>query len=623
MSLTQALNTALSGLRANQVNLSTVSANIANAETPGYVRKSVNQITTTSGDIGASVRIAGINRELDQYVQRQLRIETSGAAFADLRADYLARLQAMYGQPGGQGTLETAFSNFTSAVQALSTSSDSQSARIAVVNAAQSLAQQLNASSNGIQALRNDAELGMADAVARANNAMQQIAVINNQIKATGVTDSAKAVLLDQRDAYILELSNIMDIRVVANEAEQVTIFTNSGVQLVGTEASHLEFDTHGTITAATLWDSDPAKRNVGTLTLSFPQGGSLDLIQTKAIRSGELAAYIDLRDNTLVQAQAQLDQLAATMASALSDVTSAGSAAVAGAQTGFDIDLAGLQTGNTISLTYTDTSGPTQIQVTLVRVDDPSVLPLSNNATANPNDQVIGIDFSGGMASVITQLTTALGGANLSFSNPSGQVLRVLDDGAAGLSDVDALSATRTITSLTAGTAELPFFLDGTTPYSGAITAAGFQSTGFASRIAVNPQLLGDPSRTVIFSTAPQTAAGDTTRPDFLYDRLVSGQYQFSAAAGVGTSASPFTGTLESFTRQFLAQQGQAADAAAQVKQGQDVVLNTLEQKFNASAGVNIDQEMANLLALQNAYAANARVMSVVKDMFQALMKA
>ena len=146
---------------------------------------------------------------------------------------------------------------------------------------------------------------------------------------------------------------------------------------------------------------------------------------------------------------------------------------------------------------------------------------------------------------------------------------------------------------------------------------------TGFASRITVNSTLLGDPTRTVIFSTSPQTPSGDTTRPDFLYDRLVNGQYYYSPTSGIGTNATPFNGTIASFSRQFIAQQGQQAEAATQLKQGQDVVLSTLEQKFNASAGINIDQEMANLLALQNAYAANARVMSVVKDMFTALMNA
>ena len=170
-----------------------------------------------------------------------------------------------------------------------------------------------------------------------------------------------------------------------------------------------------------------------------------------------------------------------------------------------------------------------------------------SNNATTDPNDQVIGIDFSGGMASVVTQLNTALGGANLTFSNPSGSVLRVLDDGAAGLSNVDAASVTATMTSLTSGNAELPFFTDGGQLSTGAMTAGGSQMTGFASRITVNSTLLGDPTRTVIFSTSPQTPSGDTTRPDFLYDKLVNGQYYYSPTSGIGTNATPFNGTIAS----------------------------------------------------------------------------
>ena len=60
---------------------------------------------------------------------------------------------------------------------------------------------------------------------------------------------------------------------------------------------------------------------------------------------------------------------------------------------------------------------------------------------------------------------------------------------------------------------------------------------------------------------------------------------------------------------------------APSKFKQGQDVVFNSLQQRFNESAGVNIDEEMANLLGLQNAYAANARVLSAVKDMLEALI--
>ncbi len=67
---------------------------------------------------------------------------------------------------------------------------------------------------------------------------------------------------------------------------------------------------------------------------------------------------------------------------------------------------------------------------------------------------------------------------------------------------------------------------------------------------------------------------------------------------------------------------QANAAASAQQLSDGQDVVLNTLQKKMDATSGVDIDTEMASLLALQNAYSANARVMSTVNSMFQSLMQ-
>ena len=67
---------------------------------------------------------------------------------------------------------------------------------------------------------------------------------------------------------------------------------------------------------------------------------------------------------------------------------------------------------------------------------------------------------------------------------------------------------------------------------------------------------------------------------------------------------------------------QGSAAASAQQLSDGQDVVLATLQKKMDSVSGVDIDEEMANLLALQNAYSANARVMSTVNSMFQSLMQ-
>src|SRR3979490_2451868 len=341
MSLSDALSIAMSGLRANQASMSLVSSNVANAETPGYVRKTIDQVTTNTGSVGSGVSVNGVNRELDQYIQAQLRTETSGASYASLRSDFLQRLQGLYGDPNSTGTLESTFNALTTAVQALGTSPDSQSARIGVVNAAQALAGQINSMSQGIQALRSAAETGINDSVNTANNLMKQIAVINNHLQSNPLggtsTDSSTAALLDQRDQYITQLSQLMDIRVTTNGANQVTVSTGSGVQLVGNEAATLSFNAQGTVTPNTTWNSNTAQSALGSIKVSYSNGGSIDL--TNTIESGKMAAYVGLRDTTLVQAQNQLDQFAGSISSALSDKTIAGTAVTSVPQAGFDLD--------------------------------------------------------------------------------------------------------------------------------------------------------------------------------------------------------------------------------------------------------------------------------------------
>jgi flagellar hook-associated protein 1 FlgK len=260
------------------------------------------------------------------------------------------------------------------------------------------------------------------------------------------------------------------------------------------------------------------------------------------------------------------------------------------------------------------------QHPISIVRVDDPSVLPLPNSTTPDPNDQVIGINFAGGMASVVAQLTSALGATGLQFSN-TGNTLQVLNDVANTIS-VNSFSETKTLTSVTSGSPQLPLFVDGTGVYSGAITASGSQELGYAQRIAVNSALVSNPAGLALYSAAPPTAVGDNTRPTFLYNQLTSASLTFSPATGIGAANAPMSGTLSSYLGQVMTAQAQAAADAANLKQGQDVVVNALEQRMNTTSGVSVDQEMTNLLTLQNAYAANARVFSTVQKMFETLLQ-
>lgn len=608
----------MSGLRANQAALAITSGNVANAQTPGYVTETANQTELSTGTGGSTVQVNGVTRDLDTFIQKQLRTETGGAGFADQTSNILGQLQTIYGTPGGAGTLETAYNNFTSALQALSTSSSDLSAQTTALGAAQTLAQQLNTTSQGIQTLRTDVNNDIGSSVSEANTDLKQIASLNAQLQGMSSNDPSAATLEDQRDNAINDLAGLMDVNASTDSNNQVSLYTNTGVQLVsGSQAAQFSFTTPGNLSTTSLYSTNPSQNGVGTLTVTMPNGSSMDVVSNGVISSGRIAADLQLRDQTLVQAQSQVDQLAASMSSALSDVTTQGTPATQGALSGDTLDLSNLQAGNSINLTYTNSAGQQQ-QVQIVAVTDPSALPLASSST---NPQVIGVNISGGIGSIVSQLNASLGSTHLQFSNSSGQLF--VGANPADNVTVKSASTTTTTTGLTNGIAQLPLFVDAGSPYTGAITGSGSEMTGYAARIEVNPALLNNPQNLTVYSTSPPTAAGDTTRSNFLYSQLTSATFTFSPQTGVGSASTPFSGTIGNYLSQFVSQQATAATSATNLQQGQSVVVSTLQQKFNSTSQVSVDNEMSNLIALQNSYAANAHVMTVVQTMMQTLLQA
>jgi flagellar hook-associated protein 1 len=613
MGLSSALATAMSGLRANQASLSIISSNIANAQTPGYVTQNPNQIEVPSGTYGSTVETTGVNRQLDLFVQNQLRTETSGGSYATQISNILSQLQSVYGTPGGNGTLENALNNFTTALQSLSSSPSDTSAQSVALQAAQSLAGQLNTTTQGIQSLRSNVDQDIGTSAAQANTDMTQIAQINTQLQGLKPSDPQAATLMDQRDAAINDLSKYVDIRVTTDQSNQTNIFTNSGIQLVGQGyASTFEYTSQGALSATSLYNGDPTKSGVGALSIKLPNGAQIDAANG-VISSGQIAADLKLRDQTLVQAQTQVDQMAATLSSSLSDQTTAGTAITVPAA-GFSVSTANMLPGNTVNLSVTNPSGVKQ-QISIVNVTDPNALPLKNGASANP--LLVGVNMTQTPAQIVASLNSSLAANGIQVSM-TGTTLNVF---AAG-STVNSASSTITTQSLASGNAQLPLFTDGNSLYTGQITASGSQMTGLAGRISVNPAVLANPSALSVYSTSPATAAGDNTRSDFLYTQLTNASFSYSPSTGLGSAAQPFQGTLTNYLQSFISQQGNASTLATQLQQGQSVVVSTLQQKFNSTSAVNIDTEMSNLIQVQNTYAANAHLMSVVQTMMQDLMQ-
>lgn len=618
MGLSTSLGTAISGLNSAQIGIGVVSQNVANAGTPGYVRRNVSSVDSISGST-VGVSNPNVQRLLDRIVQHQLLQESSGAAYTSTRAQVFANLDQLYGAPGSKTALDSMYSTFTSSLQALQNDPSSYTNRTAVLDAASQLANRLRGLSDGVQQQRANAEAGIGSAVGRVNELLDQLTNVNARIVNAQQT-SATADLRDQRDRIVSELSQYVEIRTDERPNGSLSISTASGTQLFdGRPTVKFEFDARSNIGPQSQWSSDPTKRTVGTIIARDLSGNSFDAIANNTFRSGEIGALVELRDKTLVQAQAQLDEIAAQLSSALSDREVAGTAVTAGGFNGFDVDLSGLAAGNSVTLDYKiPPSGQTQ-RFTFVRVDSAASLPLPASAQGDANNRVIGIDFSGGPASVATQIQAAVG-AGFTVSN-TGSTLRVVGS---ATRDVAGLTARPTQTSLTGGTAEMPFFVDAgrnNTAYTGSYEG-GAQSVGFASRIAVNPDLVADRSRLVIYNTSPATPQGDATRPKFLYDRLTSSQRSFTNATGFDGSAATSTGTVSSLVQRVVAGQGQASEQAKRLDEGQQVAFASVQSRFTEDTKVNVDQEMSTLIELQSAYAANARVISTVKELLDVLMR-
>jgi flagellar hook-associated protein 1 FlgK len=317
-----ALGASLSGLSVTKAQLDVLAVNIANADTPGYTRKSLSQSTSIAGTQVIGVRTESLDRQLDTLLQKQIRSELGASGYVQTVAGYQDRLNMMMGEPGSASAFDTLVSNFTSSLSSLSDNPSSFTAQQAVIGDAQVLAQTLNSMSEDVQQLRTEAEQGIADSVRNINDALQRIEQVNNTI--IGVAGDAKvpADLLDERDRYIDLLAKEIDIQVLEQPSGSVSIFTNSGISLFSGEAQPLKFDQAAKLNPLSQYSSIPGERTVGTVTIGTLGSDSIDLLAGNNIRSGRLAGFVELRDDTLVEMQNRLDEFAHHLALSMSTRT-------------------------------------------------------------------------------------------------------------------------------------------------------------------------------------------------------------------------------------------------------------------------------------------------------------
>ncbi|MCJ2021407.1 flagellar hook-associated protein FlgK [Methylobacterium sp. E-065] len=604
-----ALSTATAGLAATQAAINVVSQNVANAGTAGYVKRTLSTVST--GPNNSGVAAGQITRSFDAAALNQLRLETSGAAYTSTKGGITTQLDALYGTPGTAASLDGTLNTFTESLQELAASPTSAAARTTVLGNASALASQINSAAGTVQSLRSGIEAQLGSDTNAAGALLTSIANLNTKIQNT--SDGASiADLQDQRDQAVTSLSSYMDVKTTPQRDGTISVITQSGVTLVDRgSAASLSFDGRGTLNATSTYATDPNQRSVGTITATLPGGGIIDLGAPNVLRSGSLAAEFELRDQTLPQAQRQLDDLAAGLATAL---TNKQVTATQGAGNSAAIDLTGLQAGNTLIIPANANS--TGRNIILVASNDASPITASQTADANALVAKIRIPVDPNQVSAaLNSLDSTLSASGI------GAAITITSSAASPQVTGTASITVPTSADPASGYPQIALFVDGAgnSLYTGSLDG-GSKLAGLAQRLTINKNISANTAFLTATSATDPTATGK--RAQLLFSALTSTAMTFSSASGIGGVSAPYTATVAGFAQDIIATQGAASANANAIDATQQTALSTAQARFSSAAGVNIDQEMSNLIALQTAYGANARVLSAARDMLNQLLQ-
>ncbi len=308
MTAVYSLNTALSGLKVAQSQISVASNNIANVSTDGYTRKTLEQYTTVIGGEGAGVNVGNVQRKIDEILLRDYRTQVSKSSNLDTTRTYLNQLQDFFGAPDAEGSLTSYLGGLKDAFAQLSDQPENQTLLNSVYNKAQQVVDQFSAYSEKMTQMRNDAQTEMSQSVDKINALTKQIGELNVSIKVSTSLNQSTAELEDKRDMVIKDLAKEMDITYFKTDRNVLVVMTRSGQELVGTQATPVTFSPNA-LGASTYY---PA--SAGAVILGDNSTTGVDLTALDNV-GGRLGALIELRDDTLPTYQAELDEAAHKMA--------------------------------------------------------------------------------------------------------------------------------------------------------------------------------------------------------------------------------------------------------------------------------------------------------------------
>ena len=651
---------------ANYASMQTTGHNIANAQTPGYSRQTVQLASsggqdTGAGFIGKGVDVVTVRRASDSFLTSQAQVASSMAAMDDARSSNLQQLETVF--PPGDTGMGAAVGGFMNAFVDLANSPSDSSARQVILSNAAEVADRFATAGGQLDRLQNGVTSDLKNSVAQVNQMAAQIAALNGDIAALRGNSSAPNDLMDQRDQLIKQIGNLVKVSTVAADDGTMGVFIAGGQRLVlGAEAQQLAVTP------------DPA--NTARSVISISDSGQLHELSTSLLVGGSISGLLNYQNSDLVAARNQLGQMAASLSARVNQVQGYGIDLSSPAGSGNPIFAVGSPIAIPNTHNSRDASGGFAASVSLT-VTDGSQLKASDYTLAadplNAGNYVVtreadGVQFSmvpngtdytftrlsdgAAMGDSIDGMQIAINGtpaANDTFElEPVGRaavsMVRTLDN-PAGIAAASPMTAVMGVANTgTATVANLSVvdpsndptisaaiqFTDANGGYaytltdsSGNLTGSGTGTWTAGQPIAMNGfqlNLNGVPNSgdtiSVVKTAHPASNNGNALAMVGLRDETFVGRdMQIDGTLQAGETATDSYASL-------LANVGVRVQSAKTASTISQATSDQAEDAVADKSGVNLDEEAGRLIQFQQGYQAAAKVLQVAQAIFDTLLQ-
>jgi len=623
------LSTGVSGLLAFQSSLDTTSHNISNAATPGYSRQQtlLNENTPQfqgGGWVGNGVSVVDVRRIYDDIVSGQVRQASGSKSQWEAFNSYADQINNLFSDSGSG--VSAALQDLTNAFQTVANSPSSFAERQVLISKAQSLTDTLKSYGSRLDQLTSQLNSQMDSETVAISGIAKSIANLNAKIQvASSQTNATPNDLLDQRDALIDQLAQHINVSTIKQSDGQVNVFIGTGQALVlGTTAASLKTQSD---------PYDPTRRTV----VLQNDTGQTDI--TNSLTGGTVGGLLSFRSSLLDPAKNNLGQIAVAMTDAVNQQQNAGMDLNGnlGANL-FSIGGVGvLDNGNNLGSGTVNVTRSNSQQITtadylltrtatgwaLQRTDTGQAITMTGAGTnvspfvADGLSIVVGGAASTGDRFLIQPTSNAVSGLSVNISDPRGIAAAAPILASANTANTGKATITQgVVTNASNANLLTPVTIQFTSPTTyttdGGVTTNAYTSGQAISVNGWQVTINGTPATGDTFNVQSNVNGKGDNRNALLLAGVLDKGYLNSGTTSVNAAMGS-----------WIADIGVKSNQAQSNQTAQTAVYNDLFATQQNKSGVNLDEEAANMIRYQQAYAAAAKIIATSKTLFDSLIQA